>query len=128
MDVPLSAIDTRALEDAVADRFMRAVGGKVHLSRHGHIENMFLAIPDSLSTIDALALSIIPLVDHLIDDISIQTKEPWPSNTEYSAGTAIEENPDSITLVLTSLRTGEELARLDAIPFSLFVAPESLTR
>jgi hypothetical protein len=121
MDVPLAAIDSTSLEDAIVDRFMNAVGGNVRLSRHGHLASMLAITPTGLSTKQALERAIVPLVDLLLDDIAMETTEPWPSPTEYSIGAEIEENPDSITIVLRSLTTGADLARLGAIPIAAFV-------
>jgi hypothetical protein len=121
MDAPLTAIDSSSLEDAIVDRFMKAVGGNVRLSRHGHIAGMLAITPAGLSTKQALERAIVPLVDLLLDDIAIATTEPWPSRTDYSMGAEIEESHGSITIVLRSLTTGDELVRLGAIPIAVFV-------
>jgi hypothetical protein len=123
MDISLAAIDSYALEDAIADRFMSAVGRNVRLSRHGHVANMLTITPSGLSTKQALELAIVPLVDLLLDDIAYETTEPWPSRTDYSIDPVIEESPDSITIVLLSRTSGNELVRLGAIPLALFVRP-----
>ena len=82
---------------------------------------MIAITPGGLSTKQALERAIAPLVDLLLDDIALMTTEPWPSRTDQSVGTEIEESDDSITIVLRGLTTGNELIRLEAIPLSSFV-------
>jgi hypothetical protein len=82
---------------------------------------MLAIYPDQPSLVETLQSIVIPFIDLLMDDISIEIAEPWPSRTVFNVMPTVEWNGESIHIVFRNGDTGEALSRLAPIPVADFL-------